>query len=189
MRPATDPGRIRLRRLRTDELTPVEIDSIQALMAVAFADTDEERFTDDDWQHAIGGTHVLLHVDGDLVAHASVVERAIHIADRPLRTGYVEAVATAPDRQGAGFGTIVMEEVGAIIGDGFELGMLGTGSHHFYERLGWRTWRGPSAVRTTEGLRPTPDDDGYLMVLETAAAPDLDLFAPISCEWRPGDVW
>ena len=39
---------------------------------------------------------MLLEIDGQIVAHAAVVEREIHIGDRTLRTGYVEAVATAP---------------------------------------------------------------------------------------------
>jgi aminoglycoside 2'-N-acetyltransferase I len=190
----TDPDpdlreRTSLRRLGTDELAPEEVDAIRALMADAFGDEEEERFTDHDWAHAIGGTHVVLDVDGRIVAHASLVERAIQVGGRPVRTGYVEAVATAPDRQGRGFGTIVMRAIGELIRDGFELGVLGTGRQHFYQRLGWRSWLGPSAVRTADSLRPTPDDDGYLMVLATATSPDLDLSAPISCEWRPGDVW
>jgi len=28
--------------------------------------------------------------------------------------------------------------------------------------LGWRTWHGPSFVRTADGLCRTPDDDGFL---------------------------
>jgi aminoglycoside 2'-N-acetyltransferase I len=183
------PEQTTLRRLRTDELAPAEVAAIRALMTDAFGDEEEERFTDHDWAHAIGGMHVVLDIDRRIVAHASLVEREIQVGGRRLRTGYVEAVATAPDRQGRGIGTIVMRAIDELIRDGFELGVLGTGSQHFYERLGWRSWLGRSAVRTADGLRPTPDDDGYLMVLDTPASPDLDLSAPISCEWRPGDVW
>ncbi len=124
-----------------------------------------------------------------MAAHASVVERTIHVGDRPLRTGYVEAVATAPEQQRRGLGTLVMAEVGAIIRDGYELGALGTGVHPFYERLGWITWRGPTAVRTTDGLLRTPDEDGFIMVLPTPMSPALDLEATISCDSRPGDAW
>ena len=67
--------------------------------------------------------------------------------------------------------------------------MLGTGEQHFYERLGWRTWRGPAFVRTPDGARRTPDEEGFILVLETVTSPPLDLDAPISCDWRPGDVW
>jgi aminoglycoside 2'-N-acetyltransferase I len=182
-------GHARSRQLRTDELTPSEADAIRGLIEAAFGSDEEERFTEDDWQHAIGGRHFVLDVDGEVVAHASVVERLLHVGDVPLRTGYVEAVATAPAHQGAGFGTQVMRDVGAYIRERFELGALGTGSHHFYERLGWRIWRGPSSVRTAAGLHRTPDEDGNILVLETPASPRLDLTVAISCEWRPGDAW
>ena len=159
------------------------------MMTLAFGDDEEERFTDDDWAHALGGVHVVLDVDGEIVAHAAVVERELRVADRPLRTGYVEAVATTPDRQGQGLGSLVMGEVNALIRERFELGALGTGSQGFYERLGWLTWQGPTFVRTAEGPKRTPDEDGGIMVLVTPSSPPLDLGAPLSCEWREGDVW
>jgi aminoglycoside 2'-N-acetyltransferase I len=124
-----------------------------------------------------------------IVAHAAVVERELHVDGRPLRTAYVEAVATAANRQRSGFGTLVMTDVTAYIGERFELGALGTGLHGFYERLGWRTWAGPTSVRTSEGTRRTPGEDGYLLVLSTPLSPRLDVTAPISCDWRAGDVW
>lgn len=182
-----DPALVR--RASTQDLTASEIAAIRDHMVVAFGSDEEEAFTDDDWEHAIGGVHFVLALDGEIVAHASVVERELHVDGRALKTGYVEAVATAPGRQGAGFGSLVMAEVNAYIRDTFELGALGTGRQRFYERLGWRTWSGPSAVRTDEGARPTPEDDGYIMVLATPTTPPLDLGATITCEWRPGDVW
>jgi aminoglycoside 2'-N-acetyltransferase I len=183
------PHPARVRTLSTQELTTSEIAAIRALMVAAFGTDEEEAFTDDDWEHATGGRHFVLAVEGEIAAHASVVERELHVGGRALRTGYVEAVATAPARQGAGLGSLLMAEVSAYIRDGFDLGALGTGRHRFYERQGWRTWTGPSAVRTAEGDRPTPDDDGYIMVLTTPTSPPLDLSAAISCEWRSGDVW
>jgi len=179
----------RLRRLTSPELTGTEVLAIRALLDLAFGPDEDEAFTDSDWLHSIGGRHFVLDVEGEIVAHASVVERWLNVDGRPLLTGYVEAVATAVPHQGLGYGTRVMHDVGSYIAEGFELGALGTGSHHFYERLGWRRWRGPSSVRMADDEQPTPDDDGYIMVLPTASSPDLDLAAPISCEWRPGDVW
>lgn len=178
-----------LRRVATPDLTTSEIAAICDLLVVAFGSDEDEVFTDDDWEHAIGGLHFVLEVDGGIVGHASVVERELHVAGRPLRTGYVEAVATAPARQGQGLGSLVMSEVTGYIRDRFELGALGTGRQRFYERQGWRTWAGPSAVRTAGGTRPTPEDDGYIMVLVTPTSPPLDLSVAISCDWRPGDVW
>ncbi len=180
--------RARLRRVATADLMAPEIDEIRRLLWAAFG-SGEEGMTEDDWEHALGGVHFVLDLDGEIVAHASVVERVLHVDDRPLKTGYVEAVATALDHQGMGFGSRTMKDVGAYIRDGFELGALGTGRHNFYERLGWQTWAGPSSVRTEDGERPTPDDDGYILVLSTPTSPALDPSTPISCEWRPGDVW
>jgi aminoglycoside 2'-N-acetyltransferase I len=139
--------------------------------------------------HSLGGTHFVLELDGEIVAHASVVERELHVDGRPLRTGYVEAVATAPDRQGRGLGSVVMADVTSYVREQFELGALGTGRHSFYERLGWTAWKGPTSVRTADGTRRTPDEDGYVLVLPTRTSPPLDLAAPISCDWRAGDVW
>jgi aminoglycoside 2'-N-acetyltransferase I len=181
------PGQVR--RVSTPDLTTAEVAAIRDLMVVAFGSEGDEAFTDDDWEHAIGGLHFVLEVGSKIVGHASVVERELHVDGRPFRTGYVEAVATAPARQGEGLGSLVMAEVTGYIRERFELGALGTGRHRFYERLGWRTWAGPSAVRTAGGDRPTPEDDGYIMVLTTTTSPQLDLTAAISCEWRPGDVW
>lgn len=179
----------RLRRAALGDLTAAEIESIRALLVAAFGDDEEDRFTDADWEHALGGTHFILELDGEIVTHASVVERVVNVGDRPLRTGYVEAVATAPGHEGGGFGSIVMTDVGAYICDRFELGALGTGRHSFYQRLGWQTWAGPSSVRASGGMRRTPDSDGYILVLATPTSRLLDLGEPISCDWRPGDVW
>jgi aminoglycoside 2'-N-acetyltransferase I len=179
----------RLRRLRTEDLTAAEVAEIRALLASAFGTEEEERFTDDDWDHALGGTHFVLDLDGLIVAHASVVTRDLHLGGRPLATGYVEAVATASDRQGVGFGSRLMADVNAYVRDRFELGALGTGRRTFYERLGWITWQGRTSVRTPNGVRRTPDEDGYILVLTTPTSPTLDVTAEISCEWRAGDVW
>ena len=178
-----------LRELGSDELTAEEVITIRALMDAAFAGDEHGGFTEDDWLHAIGGRHFVAELNGEIVAHASVVPREIRVGGRPLRTGYVEAVATAPAHQRTGLGTLVMRAVDAHLDAGYELGALGTGSHGFYERLGWRTWQGPSSVRTAGEERPTPDEDGFIMVLATRTSPPLDLALPISCEWRPGDVW
>jgi aminoglycoside 2'-N-acetyltransferase I len=188
LEPAAGDGP-RLRRVATDELDPTELATIRTMLIVAFGDEPDGRLTDEDWAHALGGSHFILDIDGEIVSHAAVVEREVRVGGQPLRTGYVEAVATAPDRQGSGLGPIVMTAVDVDVRERFQLGVLGTGRHHFYERLGWRTWRGPSSVRWPDGLRATPDDDGYLMVLETPATPPLDLDAPIDCDWRPGDSW
>ena len=178
-----------IRTATSDELTTAEIAAIRALLFSAFEGDEHGGFTEDDWQHSVGGIHFVADTDGRIVGHASVVDRDIHVGGRPLRTGYVEAVATDPSQQRRGIGTALMRRVNDHVAAHYELGALGTGSQPFYERLGWLIWRGPSYVRTEQGDQRTPDEDGYILVLRTPATPELDLEAPISCEWRRGDVW
>jgi len=178
----------RLRQLDTKELEPTELRAIRALMDAAFG-TGDEAFNDEDWAHALGGQHFVVDLDGQIVSHASVVERMLEIGGRSYRTGYVEAVATAPDLQGQGHGSIAMEAATEHIHETFELGALGTGRHAFYQRLGWQTWLGPAFVRAPDGEQRTPDDEGYILVLRTPTSAPFELTEPISCDWRPGDVW
>jgi aminoglycoside 2'-N-acetyltransferase I len=163
---------------------------LHELMHDAFVGDEHGGFTDDDWQHALGGTHFLLETNGEIVCHASVVTRELHVDGVPLTSAYVEAVATDPRLQRQGLGTQVMRAVGDFIDAGvWQIAALGTGSQGFYERLGWQIWRGPSFVRTGQGDQPTPDEDGFIMVRLTPRSPGVRPDAPISCEWRPGDVW
>lgn len=185
---------IRIRQLGSAALRTDEIDRVRTIMVDAFGDDPDERFTDDDWEHALGGRHFLVEDDGSIVGHASVVDRALHVAGQPVHAGYVEAVAIDPARHGQGLGTRLMAAVNEYVLGHFELGALGTAEHGFYARLGWQTWLGPTSVRTADGDRRTPDEDGSILVLVTPTtsavlAVPLDLRAPLSCEWRPGDVW
>ena len=180
--------------LPTSKVTPARLRDVRALMDEAFG-TGDEAFADEDWEHALGGLHAILVDGGAIVSHASVVERELQIAGRAVRTGYVEAVATRPGLEGQGHGSRVMEAIDEYIRATFELGALGTGRHSFYQRLGWETWQGPLFVRARgEGdagppLVRTPDDEGYLLVLRTPASPAFSGTEPLSCDWRPGDVW
>lgn len=117
------------RILTSDDLSARQIGGLRRLLDLAF----RSEFNDHDWDHALGGVHVLIEEDGIPLAHGALVERRLRTGVRTLRTGYVEAVATDPDRQGQGLGTAVMEVVGRLIHERFELGGLGTGSQGFYE--------------------------------------------------------
>ncbi|MEP7360427.1 MAG: GNAT family N-acetyltransferase [Chloroflexota bacterium] len=179
-----------MRLLRSDELTAAEVARLHELMLDAFKDDEFGGFTEEDWQHAVGGTHFLLESDGVIVSHASIVTRELHIGGVPLQSAYVEAVATDPSRQHQGLGTKVMRSVGDFIDAGtWQIAALGTGSQSFYERLGWRVWDGHAFVRSAAGDVATPDEDGYIMIRLTPRSPALNWDEPLSCEWRPGDVW
>jgi aminoglycoside 2'-N-acetyltransferase I len=177
-----------VRRLGSDELRPEEIAALRELFGAAWS-SDSDAFTDEDWDHAVGGIHFVLEEGGAIMAHASVVERELHSSGYRLSTGYVEAVATWPNHQRRGYGSAVMRNVDEYIDQTFQLGALGSDRFAFYERLGWEAWKGPTFVRTDSGPVRTAEEDGYVFVRLTPSSPELDLTAPISCDWRRGDVW
>jgi aminoglycoside 2'-N-acetyltransferase I len=181
--PAPDGLDVEMRR--TDELAGTVVDRLRALMTEAFTG----RFDEHDWRHALGGVHLLVRVDGLVVAHAAVVPRALDVDGIPFRTGYVEAVATLPSHQGQGLGTAVMTAAGDVVRADYELGALSTGSPAFYGRLGWERWAGTTWVREGGQLRRTPEEDDGILVLRTAASAHLALTGAIACEARPGDDW
>jgi aminoglycoside 2'-N-acetyltransferase I len=169
----------------TGELSVGRVAEIRRLLDRAFVGG----FTDEDWEHALGGHHVLVIVGGDVVAHAAVVSRDIEVAGRHLHAGYVEAVATDPAGQRGGLGTQAIAEATRVVMAGYEFGALSTGVHLLYERLGWERWEGPTYVRRGAQPERTVDDDDAVMVLRFGPSDAIDLTAPISCEGRSGDDW
>lgn len=172
------------RVVTSDELDGGTRSEVRALMDRAFDD-----YTDDDWDHGLGGHHVIVCRDGRVVAHASVVPRTLWVDGEPVAVGYVESVATDPDVRGEGLGSRAMERAAGLIPEHGSLGALATGSPGFYDRLGWERWRGPTSVRRATGEERTPEDDGAILVLRLPSSPPLDLSAPIACEERTGDDW
>jgi aminoglycoside 2'-N-acetyltransferase I len=133
-------------------------------------------------------THLLGYHSGRLVSHALWVTRWLQVDDNPvLRTAYVEGVATDKEYRTRGYGTTIMNRLAQEIQD-YELGALSPFSVAYYERLGWELWHGPLYIRTDTGLVRTPRD-GDVMILLTSNTPDLDLYAPLSAEWREGEFW
>lgn len=177
--------------------------SLRVVPSAALTAGDWEELTDlcvaafdepwDGYWESIGpGVHVIAEdAQHGIVAHAAIVDRLLYPGDGVLRAGYVEAVAVLPDRQRGGLGTLVMEEIGRMIDQSYELGALGTGSQPFYERLGWVVWQGPTWIRHADRRRErSPDEDGGIMVRETPLTPPrLDLTLPLAVDWRPGEVW
>jgi aminoglycoside 2'-N-acetyltransferase I len=173
----------------TDQLDPGQRSRVTTLCEAAFGESWRTA-----WDEVGPGLHVLLEESGHLVSHALIVDRQLYAGTEPevvLDVGYVEWVATSPDRQGQGLGRSVMTEVGRIIRDEFALGALTTGSMSFYEKSGWERWAGPTFVRMSDGDRVrSPAADGHVLVLRTPRTPAmLDLAGPIACDWRRGDPW
>jgi aminoglycoside 2'-N-acetyltransferase I len=174
-----------VRRLTTAEASNDLLAEIRHLLDEAF----EGDFSNEDWEHALGGWHVVVEVGDAVVSHAAVVPRILEVAARPFPTGYVEGVATAAERQREGLGSLAMTEIAEVIRREFELGALSTGDHGFYERLGWERWQGPTFVRHGSALIRTEEEDDGVMVLRFGSTTDVELTAALTCESRPGDDW
>jgi aminoglycoside 2'-N-acetyltransferase I len=133
--------------------------------------------------------HVTIHEGDLLVSHAMWCTRWLQIdRDPPLRTAYVEAVATHPAHRKRGLASRVMRRLIAEIPNDFAVTALSPAIIPFYERLGWRPWQGPLSLRMPDGsLVPTPEE--LVMIQELPGRPPIDLRRPLSIEWRVGEVW
>jgi aminoglycoside 2'-N-acetyltransferase I len=173
-----------LRVAHTADLDEATLTEVRALMDAAF-----DEFEDTDWQHALGGMHVLIEEDGEVIGHASVVQRRVIAAGRTLRCGYVEAVAVRGDRRRRGHGGTLMHECGRLVRGGYHVGALGATDDGapLYTAHGWKRWEGPAFALTPDGVERTPEEEGYIYVLEVDGP--LDLTGELTCDWREGDVW
>jgi aminoglycoside 2'-N-acetyltransferase I len=174
-----------VRLAHTAELDAATLTAVRAMLDAAF----EGDFDDDDWEHSLGGMHALVREDGDVIAHASVVQRRLLYDGRALRTGYVEGVAVRPDQRRRGFGAAVMDALEQVIRGAYDLGALGATDEGaaLYTGRGWQRWEGPTSALTPDGIVRTGDADGGIYVLPVAV--ELDVAAPLVADWRDGDVW
>ncbi|MGY0056417.1 GNAT family N-acetyltransferase [Streptomyces sp. LZ34] len=170
----------------TSGLDPATLKAARALLEYEVFEGD---LSDHDWEHALGGIHALAWENGELIGHASVVQRRLLHGGRALRAGYVEGVGVRADRRGRGHGAAMMAELERVVRGAYDLGALSSSDEavDFYTARGWQRWQGPTSALTPEGVRRTAEEDGWIFVFP-AAAP-LDVSAELICDWRDGDVW
>lgn len=81
-------------------------------------------------------THLLGFYQGALASHALWITRLLQVGNQPpLRTAYIEAVATDPALRNRGFATAIMHRIAAEVDD-FELAALSPFDVRYYARLG-----------------------------------------------------
>jgi aminoglycoside 2'-N-acetyltransferase I len=175
--------RFSYRLLPTAALAPRQLRAIRSLLEVAF-DGD---FGASDWDHSLGGVHVLARQEDTVVGHAAVVQRHLAAGMRALRVGYVEALAVHPRWRRRGIGDQIMVRVERVIRRAYDLGALSASDQALplYERRGWVPWRGELSALTPNGVIRTPEETVHVLVGELA----VDLHAELMCDWREGDVW
>jgi aminoglycoside 2'-N-acetyltransferase I len=176
---------IHVRTAHTAHLGRATLAAARELLDEVFGD----EMTDEDWDHALGGIHALVWDEGELIGHASVVQRRLLHQGRAVRTGYVEGVAVRADRRGEGHAAAMMEPLEAVIRGAYELGALGASEEGagFYAARGWQQWQGATSALTTGGIVRTANEDDSIYVLPVSAP--LDLRGELTCDWRDGEVW
>jgi aminoglycoside 2'-N-acetyltransferase I len=177
---------IACRVAHTADVSPSALNEVRALLTLVF----DGEFEEADWEHSLGGMHVIARHGPDVVGHGSVVQRRLVVGGRSLRTGYVEGVGVHPDWQRRGIGDEIMTALERVIRAAYDIGALGSSEEGvgLYTRHGWRPWRGPLSVMTPTGTVDTPEERGWVYVLADEPL-DLDLDAELTCDWRDGDVW
>jgi aminoglycoside 2'-N-acetyltransferase I len=175
---------VALDTVHTADMSAGALRAARELLDEAF----EGEFGDDDWEHCLGGLHVLAWHEGQLAAHGAVTQRRLLYRGRAVRTGYVEAVGVRVSRQRRGYGSAVMAGLERVVRAAYDLGALSAreGAGPFYAARGWRLWRGTLSALTPAGITPTPDEDG-IYVFDPAGG--YDVTAGLTCDWRDGDVW
>ena len=177
----------------TAQLEPAVLETARRMVQAAFVQDRvggvQGSFTDEDWDHALGGVHALVHDDGALVAHGAVVQRRFLHAGRSWRVGYVEGVAVAAPARRRGHGSTVMGALEEVVRRAYDFGALSATADGalLYRSRRWLPWQGPVSVLAPSGLLRTPDEDGAVHVLPLRA--DLDLAGELTCDWRDGDLW
>ena len=179
------PPPVTYRSGHTSQIEPQLLARVRSTLELVFAGD----YGDQDWEHCIGGMHVIAFHGEDPVGHASVIQRRIVNGGRALRCGYVEGVAVHPDWRRKGIGGQMMAELEAVIRGAYDLGALGAtdDAAQMYAGRGWLKWRGPLSALTPGGTVATPQEAGCIFVLPAAVTPDLD--SALTCDWRDGDVW
>ncbi|MFE0331795.1 GNAT family N-acetyltransferase [Streptomyces sp. NPDC003753] len=174
-----------VRTAHTADLDPAELRAVRALLGAAF----DGGYDDDDWEHALGGMHVLVSDEQGLAAHGSVIQRRARYRKRWLRVGYVEGVGVRADVRRQGLGGRVMAEVERIIDRAYDLGALSASDDGapLYAARGWRLWRGRLYGLGPRGVVRLRDDEDCTYV-RPAAAGDLDFKRKLVFDWRDGDV-
>ncbi|WMX44916.1 GNAT family N-acetyltransferase [Streptomyces roseicoloratus] len=170
----------------THELGTVRLRAVRELLDLAF----EGDFSDDDWDHTLGGVHAWIEDERGLAAHGAVAQRRALHRGRSYRVGYVEGVAVRADVRRRGLGGAVMGELERVIDGAYLFGALSASAAGaaLYRGRGWRLWGGPLEALGPDGIVPLPDEEDSTYVRPAAGHPLPDHGAPLVFDWRDGDV-
>ena len=104
----------------------------------------------------------LAEVDGRVLAHVRIFQRAMLVRGVPVAAGGIGSVATHPDAEGMGLATALLNDALSVMHAGrTPVSFLFTGIPGFYERLGWRVVNEPHFAADPSDAVALPHDRGY----------------------------
>ncbi|GAC1375851.1 MAG: hypothetical protein NVS3B3_19680 [Aquirhabdus sp.] len=194
-----------------DHFAPRKVIDLQVIPAQTLTSMDQQSIRDlctrafeadvwCDYGYLKSAFHVVGRFEDQIVAHALWTDRLLSIAEQvPLKTAYVEYVATEPSMQGQGLGSQLLRFLIDFLQDEsllskalhievpYQLAALAPEDSGFYQRLGWELWLGDLSIRQNGQIIATPDDD--VMAHRLARTPDFVVTDTLSAEWREGEWW
>ncbi|MFG2643533.1 GNAT family N-acetyltransferase [Streptomyces sp. NPDC048370] len=170
----------------THELGAQRLRAVREMLDAAFRGD----FSDEDWDHGLGGVHAWIEDERGVAAHGSVVMRRVLHDGRSYRVGYVEGVGVRDDRRRQGLGGLVMGELERVIDGAYAFGALSASDEGaaLYRGRGWEPWKGRIEVIGPEGIVHLPDEEGSTYLRATGGGTLPDPAAALLFDWRDGDV-
>lgn len=175
-----------IRTAPTHELGPDRLRALRAMLDTAF-DGD---FSDEDWDHTLGGLHAWAEDAHGIAAHGSLVMRRVLHRGRYNSIGYVEGVAVRAGLRRQGLGGRVMAELERAIDGAYALGALSASDAGaaLYTTRGWRLWRGRIETLGPAGIVRLAYEEDSTYLRPAAGRPLPDPADPLVFDWRDGDV-
>ncbi|MET9435952.1 GNAT family N-acetyltransferase [Streptomyces sp. NPDC006551] len=160
--------------------------AVRQMLDTAF----EGDFSDEDWDHTLGGVHACVEDERGVAAHGSVVMRRVLHDGRSLRVGYVEGVAVRADRRRQGLAGVVMAELERVIDGAYAFGALSASDEGaaLYRARGWTLWQGRIEVLSPDGIVRLRDEEDSTYLRPAGGGRLPDPAAPLVFDWRDGDV-
>ncbi|UCG12542.1 MAG: GNAT family N-acetyltransferase [Deltaproteobacteria bacterium] len=116
--------------------------------------------------------HVMGILDGGLISRVGILKRTISVGQELLQVSGICGVVTAPEHRGRGIASALLGESVAFIKNRlnlpFALLTCRLKLEAFYERLGWKTAKGPTVFTQPDGVRTCA---GLTMVTELGPRP------------------
>ena len=142
--------------------TEGDVAEIVDLAATVFVTESRPRYASQHYEDSSYKTHQsrVCVVDGKIVSHVRVSERAMRIGSKVVKLGGIGMVATLEEHRHRGYASALMQDAVDYMRDrGYDLGMLLTSIQPFYAQFGWAAFPQTTfelELRGKKSFEPSP---------------------------------